>query len=107
MIKKYWGLALLFFLSFILFSFGLFSSTSFQGDLGRDLYEIAKISYGNFTLLGPKGRIGGGGFAAFPVFPVWRKISGKLLLSQSKPLRPQRDLALAYPPGIRLVENGS
>ena len=59
MIKKYWGLALLFFLSFILFSFGLFSSTSFQGDLGRDLYEIAKISYGNFTLLGPKGSFGG------------------------------------------------
>ena len=59
MIKKYWGLALLFFLSFILFSFGLFSSTSFQGDLGRDLYEIAKISYGNFTLLGAKGSFGG------------------------------------------------
>ena len=46
-------------ISFILFSFKLKSSVSFEGDLGRDLFEIAKISFGNFTLLGQKGSFGG------------------------------------------------
>ncbi|MBI5127047.1 hypothetical protein HZA76_01165 [Candidatus Roizmanbacteria bacterium] len=59
LIKKYWLLLTLFIISFILFSWKLAHSTSFQGDLGRDLYEIAKISFGNITLLGPKGSFGG------------------------------------------------
>jgi hypothetical protein len=58
-IKKYWFLAVLGLLSFFIFSYKLKTSTSFEGDLGRDLFEIAKISYGNFTLLGPKGSFGG------------------------------------------------
>jgi len=46
-------------LSFFIFSYKLQTSSSFEGDLGRDLYEIAKISLGNITLLGPKGSFGG------------------------------------------------
>lgn len=59
LIKKYWPLIILGLLSFFLFSFKIQSSSSFEGDLGRDLFEIGKISYGNFTLLGPKGSFGG------------------------------------------------
>ncbi len=58
-LKKYWFLVVLFIVSFLVFSYKLASSTSFQGDLGRDLFEIAKISSGNITLLGPKGSFGG------------------------------------------------
>ncbi|MFA6016679.1 MAG: hypothetical protein WC744_01165 [Patescibacteria group bacterium] len=58
-LKKYWLLIILFIISFFVFSFKLPSSTSFEGDLGRDLFEIGKISFGNFTLLGPKGSFGG------------------------------------------------
>lgn len=58
-IRKYWFLLVLGIISFILFSFKLRSSVSFEGDLGRDLFEIAKISFGNFTLLGQKGSFGG------------------------------------------------
>jgi len=58
-IKKYWSLGILFLLSFLLFFFKLNTSISFEGDLGRDFYEIAKISFGNITLLGPKGSFGG------------------------------------------------
>jgi len=57
--RKYWLLIILFIISFFVFSFKLPSSTSFEGDLGRDLFEIGKISFGNFTLLGPKGSFGG------------------------------------------------
>lgn len=58
-IKKYWPLIILGFLSLFLFSLKIKSAVSFEGDLGRDLYEIAKISFGNFTLLGQKGSFGG------------------------------------------------
>lgn len=57
--KRYWLLIVLGLLSFFLFSYKLQSASSFEGDLGRDLFEIAKISFGNFTLLGPKGSFGG------------------------------------------------
>lgn len=58
-LKRYWFLIILVLFSFFLFSFKIQSSSSFEGDLGRDLFEIGKISYGNFTLLGPKGSFGG------------------------------------------------
>lgn len=58
-IKRYWLLIVLGLLSFFIFSYKLQSASSFEGDLGRDLFEIAKISFGNFTLLGPKGSFGG------------------------------------------------
>ena len=58
-LKKYFWPVVILILSYILFSFKLVSFSSFQGDLGRDLYEIVKISYGNLTLLGPKGSFGG------------------------------------------------
>lgn len=58
-IKKHWLIIILAFLSFIIFSYKLQSASSFEGDLGRDLFEIAKISSGNITLLGPKGSFGG------------------------------------------------
>ena len=58
-LKQNWHLFLLGIISFFLFSFKLKSSVSFEGDLGRDLFEIAKISFGNFTLLGQKGSFGG------------------------------------------------
>ena len=58
-IKKHWLLIVLFIISFILFSFKLSASASFEGDLGRDMFEIARISYGKMTLLGPKGSFGG------------------------------------------------
>ena len=57
--KKFWWLVIIFIFSFAVFSFKLLPAVSFEGDLGRDLYEIAKISYGNLTLLGPKGSFGG------------------------------------------------
>jgi len=59
LIKKYWFLIVLGIISVCLFTFKLVTSTSFEGDLGRDLFEIAKISFGNITLLGPKGSFGG------------------------------------------------
>ncbi len=58
-IKRYWLLIVLGLLSLFLFSYKLQSASSFEGDLGRDLFEIAKISFGNITLLGPKGSFGG------------------------------------------------
>lgn len=58
-LKKYWLVILLGLVSFFMFSYKLQTSVSFEGDLGRDLFEIAKISYGNFTLLGQKGSFGG------------------------------------------------
>lgn len=58
-IKRYWLLTVLGLLSFFVFSYKLQTSSSFEGDLGRDLFEIAKISRGNITLLGPKGSFGG------------------------------------------------
>lgn len=58
-LKKYWFLIILGLISFFIFSFKIQSSTSFEGDLGRDLFEIGKISHGNLTLLGPKGSFGG------------------------------------------------
>jgi len=57
--KRYWLLIVLGLLSFFIFSYKLQASSSFEGDLGRDLFEIAKISLGNITLLGPKGSFGG------------------------------------------------
>ena len=57
--KRYWLLIILGLLSFFIFSYKLQSASSFEGDLGRDLFEIAKISLGNITLLGPKGSFGG------------------------------------------------
>jgi len=58
-LKKYWLFIILGLISFFIFSFRIMFSTSFEGDLGRDLFEIGKISFGNFTLLGPKGSFGG------------------------------------------------
>ncbi len=58
-IRKYWISVILGLVSYFVFSFKLQPSTSFEADLGRDLFEIAKISFGNFTLLGPKGSFGG------------------------------------------------
>ncbi|GIW65399.1 MAG: hypothetical protein KatS3mg093_378 [Candidatus Parcubacteria bacterium] len=57
--KKHLISILLFFIAFIIFSYKLPQSISFEGDLARDLYEIEKISLGDFTLLGPKSSFGG------------------------------------------------
>ncbi|MDH7476201.1 MAG: hypothetical protein QHH09_01880 [Microgenomates group bacterium] len=56
--KKFLPIAF-FFISFFLLSFKLSQSVFFEGDLARDLYEIEKISFGDITLLGPKGSFGG------------------------------------------------
>lgn len=58
-LKNHWPSIITFLLSFCIFSFRLAQSASFEGDLGRDLYEIARISYGKISLLGPKGSFGG------------------------------------------------
>lgn len=58
-LKKYWHLLLLLIISLAVFSYKLSPATSFEGDLGRDLFEIARISFGKLTLLGPKGSFGG------------------------------------------------
>lgn len=86
--KKYWFLIILGLFSFFLFSFKIQSSSSFEGDLGRDLFEIGKISYGNFTLLGPKGSFGGIYTAPYhyylfliPFIIGGRQLSGVLLFN--------------------------
>jgi 4-amino-4-deoxy-L-arabinose transferase-like glycosyltransferase len=86
--KRYWHLILLGLLSFFIFSFKLQSAASFEGDLGRDLYEIAKISLGNFTLLGPKGSFGGIYTAPYhyylfaaPFLLVGKQLSGVLFFN--------------------------
>jgi len=47
------------FVFFFIYQYRIGASVPFVGDMGRDLYEIAKISYGKVTLLGPKGSFGG------------------------------------------------
>jgi len=56
---KKWLPLIIFIVSLFIFTFKLSFSTSFEGDFGRDLYEIEKITQGNLTLLGPKGSFGG------------------------------------------------
>lgn len=87
-LKKYWLLIVLGLLSFILYSYKIKSSVSFEGDLGRDLYEIAKISFGNFTLLGQKGSFGGIYTAPYhyylfllPLLILGRQIDGVLFFN--------------------------
>ncbi len=57
--KKIILTTVIFLFSFVVFTYKISESTSFQGDLARDLYEILKISNGDFTLLGPKSSFGG------------------------------------------------
>ncbi len=58
-LKKIILIYFIFFFSLFIFTYKINQSISLENDLGRDLYEITKISLGDFTLIGPKGSFGG------------------------------------------------
>lgn len=74
---------LLLLLSFFILNYHLKEGLVFHSDLGRDLYEVVKITEGNLTLLGPKVSFGGlysSSYYFYFLAPVFWLGNGNLLL---------------------------